>query len=277
MSRAGSRARCVSTLVMVFVAVAVAPRACAAANAWKAAENKLRQEGLLVDDAGLPDDGESAAAVEAGPAERVSPAEEKFRAARDILSEFTTRHRRNARAVGWLREALALDPNHREAMTLLGRAYQMGEGVEPDEALAMEHFRRAADLGDPGAHFELGFAYSVGWVRPRASRRVAEPNPSRSPLLPVHPTDTPRSDASLLPPLLRVASRRTPRSRCFISISRRSAETRAVRWPWRIATCAARACPRRVARLCCITNPRPIRSCRRLDSRAARLTSKKFA
>lgn len=171
MSRAGSRARCASTLVMVFVAVAVAPRACAAANAWKAAENKLRQEGLLVDDAGLPDDGESAAAVEAGPAERVSPAEEKFRAARDILSEFTTRHRRNARAVGWLREALALDPNHREAMTLLGRAYQMGEGVEPDEALAMEHFRRAADLGDPGAHFELGFAYSVGWVRPRATRR----------------------------------------------------------------------------------------------------------
>ena len=149
MSRAGSRARCASTLVMVFVAVAVAPRACAAANAWKAAENKLRQEGLLVDDAGLPDDGESAAAVEAGPAERVSPAEEKFRAARDILSEFTTRHRRNARAVGWLREALALDPNHREAMTLLGRAYQMGEGVEPDEALAMEHFRRAADLGVP--------------------------------------------------------------------------------------------------------------------------------
>ena len=207
MSRAGSRARCASTLVMVFVAVAVAPRACAAANAWKAAENKLRQEGLLVDDAGLPDDGESAAAVEAGPAERVSPAEEKFRAARDILSEFTTRHRRNARAVGWLREALALDPNHREAMTLLGRAYQMGEGVEPDEALAMEHFRRAADLGDPGAHFELGFAYSVGWVRPRATRRKSrlpgrksarktrvaspnrtllglpsEPNPSRSPL-----------------------------------------------------------------------------------------------
>jgi TPR repeat protein len=183
MSRAGARARCVSTLVMLFVAVAVAPRACAAANAWKAAENKLRQDGLLVNDAGLPDDGESAAAVEAEPAERVGPAEEKFRAARAILSEFTARHRRNARAVGLLRDALALDPNHREAMTLLGRAYQMGEGVEPDGALAMEHFRRAADLGDPGAHFELGFAYSVGWVRPRNARE----RPPRGCRLPARP------------------------------------------------------------------------------------------
>ena len=62
-----------------------------------------------------------------------------------------------------LREVLALEPRHREAMTCLGRAYQTGEGAEQDDAEALRLFRDAAALGDPGAHEELGFAHSVGW------------------------------------------------------------------------------------------------------------------
>ena len=158
-----------------------------------------------MDDAGLPDDGESARGRGWACGARQSAEEKLVPRATSSRSSPPDTGATRARWVG--SEALALDPNHREAMTLLGRAYQMGEGVEPDEALAMEHFRRAADLGDPGAHFELGFAYSVGWVRPRATRRKSrlpgrksarktrvaspnrtllglpsEPNPSRSPL-----------------------------------------------------------------------------------------------
>ena len=56
------------------------------------------------------------------------------------------------------------DPNHRAALTALGRAHQAGEGVDVDDALALDLFRRAASLGDPGAHEELGFAHSTGWA-----------------------------------------------------------------------------------------------------------------
>jgi SEL1 protein len=88
----------------------------------------------------------------------------KFRAARDALEGSAARFsRRKAHAVRALREVLALEPRHREAMTCLGRAYQTGEGVEQDDAEALRLFREAAALGDPGAHEELGFAHSVGW------------------------------------------------------------------------------------------------------------------
>ena len=145
-----------------------APRACDAASSLKAAENKLREQGLLLHDhdssasrRARDADAGFAAAKERPP---LSPAESKFRAARDALEGSAARFsRRKAHAVRALREVLALEPRHREAMTCLGRAYQTGEGVEQDDAEALRLFREAAALGDPGAHEELGFAHSVGW------------------------------------------------------------------------------------------------------------------
>ena len=145
-----------------------APRACDAASSLKAAENKLREQGLLLHDhdssasrRARDADAGFAATKEHPPP---SPAESKFRAARDALEGSAARFsRRKAHAVRALREVLALEPRHREAMTCLGRAYQTGEGVEQDDAEALRLFREAAALGDPGAHEELGFAHSVGW------------------------------------------------------------------------------------------------------------------
>ena len=145
-----------------------APRACDAASSLKAAENKLREQGLLLHDhdssasrRARDADAGFAAAKERPP---LSPAESKFRAARDALEGSAARFsRRKAHAVRALREVLALEPRHREAMTCLGRAYQTGEGVEQDDAEALRLFREAAALGDPGAHEELGFAHGVGW------------------------------------------------------------------------------------------------------------------
>ena len=145
-----------------------APRACDAASSLKAAENKLREQGLLLHDhdssasrRARDADAGFAATKEHPPP---SPAESKFRAARDALEGSAARFsRRKAHAVRALREVLALEPRHREAMTCLGRAYQTGEGVEQDDAEALRLFREAAALGDPGAHEELGFAHGVGW------------------------------------------------------------------------------------------------------------------
>ena len=145
-----------------------APRACDAASSLKAAENKLREQGLLLQD--YDSSGSRRARdADAGPSTATehplpSPAELKFRAARDTLEGPAARFsRRKAHAVRALREVLALEPRHREAMTCLGRAYQTGEGVEQDDAEALRLFREAAALGDPGAHEELGFAHGVGW------------------------------------------------------------------------------------------------------------------
>ena len=145
-----------------------APRACDAAISLKAAENKLREQGLLLH-ASDSSGSRRARDADAGPSTTKehpppSPAELKFRAARDALEGSAARFsRRKAHAVRALREVLALEPRHREAMTCLGRAYQTGEGVEQDDAEALRLFREAAALGDPGAHEELGFAHSVGW------------------------------------------------------------------------------------------------------------------
>ena len=145
-----------------------AARPCDAASSLKAAENKLREQGLLLHD--LDSSGSRRARdAEAGFATTKehpppSAAELKFRAARDALQGPAARFsRRKAHAVRALREVLALEPRHREAMTCLGRAYQTGEGVEQDDVEALHLFREAAALGDPGAHEELGFAHSVGW------------------------------------------------------------------------------------------------------------------
>ena len=146
-----------------------APRACDAAISLKAAENKLREQGLLLH-ASDSSGSRRARDVDAGPSTATehpppSPAELNFRAARDALEGSAARFsRRKAHAVRALREVLALESRHREAMTCLGRAYQTGEGVEQDDAEALRLFREAAALGDPGAHEELGFAHSVGSV-----------------------------------------------------------------------------------------------------------------
>ena len=145
-----------------------APRPCYAASSLKAAENKLREQGLLLQDydssgsrRARDADAGFATTKEHPPP---SAAELKFRAARDTLDGPAARFsRRKAHAVRALREVLALEPRHREAMTCLGRAYQTGEGAEQDDAEALRLFRDAAALGDPGAHEELGFAHSVGW------------------------------------------------------------------------------------------------------------------
>jgi TPR repeat protein len=42
----------------------------------------------------------------------------------------------------------------------------MGRGVEPDHRLSLELFKKAADLGDPEAHGQMGLRHSVGLARP---------------------------------------------------------------------------------------------------------------
>ncbi len=67
-----------------------------------------------------------------------------------------------AGAAALLREALELDPNHAPALTALGRAHQAGEGVDADDATALDLFRRAANLGDAGKFFYFIFFISYG-------------------------------------------------------------------------------------------------------------------
>ena len=159
------RRAALAAFVVVLLAV---PLGCDAASALKVAENKLREQGLLHD----TESSFGARHVEDGrvdfgtSTEHPSPTsgELKFRASREILEGLDVRSRRKTHAVRTLREVLKLEPDHRQAMTLLGRAFQSGEGVAQDDAAALTLFKRAAELGDPGTHQELGFAYSVGWV-----------------------------------------------------------------------------------------------------------------
>lgn len=43
---------------------------------------------------------------------------------------------------------------------------QSGRGVDTDMRLALSLFKRAADLGDPEAHGQMGLRYATGLARP---------------------------------------------------------------------------------------------------------------
>jgi uncharacterized protein len=49
-----------------------------------------------------------------------------------------------------------------DAKTALGEAYQEGNGVSPNDALAAKWFRKAADQGDADADNKLGNTYRTG-------------------------------------------------------------------------------------------------------------------
>lgn len=164
-------------LALVLLTIAGAPRSCDAVSPWKNAEDKLREQGLLHgdttpnledDDAGKSVDpyldGDTTLGGDGKP-RKVSPAEATYLEAKKLLSDFDARARRKTKAFALLKRAIELDDKHRGALLLMGRAYQTGEGVDADETLAVKYFEMAAELGDPGAHEELGFVYSVGWVR----------------------------------------------------------------------------------------------------------------
>ena len=180
-----------STVLLVIVVLAGAvPRTLAMrgafASAFRSAERTLQEKGLLPhpdDDASAPasagPDSDASTTSEGGgvveadvdaddpgtdDVPSLPPAERLFRAATRLLDDRPDSARAQRRAATFLREALELDPNHRAALTALGRAHQAGEGVDVDDALALDLFRRAASLGDPGAHEELGFAHSTGWA-----------------------------------------------------------------------------------------------------------------
>jgi len=174
-------------LIVVLLACTI-PRTLAmrgfVAGAFRTAERTLREKGLLP---GPDDDGsqtrrespsdEDASAAEgdaaadaAGASEVIveadepgddaevdpmhdttlPPAERLFRVATRTTEERPHSQRAARRAAALLREALELDPNHAPALTALGRAHQAGEGVDADDATALDLFRRAANLGDAG-------------------------------------------------------------------------------------------------------------------------------
>jgi TPR repeat protein len=49
-----------------------------------------------------------------------------------------------------------------QANTLIGRIYSEGLGVQKDDKKALEHYRRAAELGDVQGTFALGIAFAEG-------------------------------------------------------------------------------------------------------------------
>ena len=68
-----------------------------------------------------------------------------------LLYDASAKARHKANAVGLLQAALQVEPQHRGALRLMGRAYQMGEGgLEADDTVAVDYFERAADLGRGG-------------------------------------------------------------------------------------------------------------------------------
>ena len=186
--RGCARLRAVMLIVVLF-ACAV-PRTLAmrgfVAGAFRTAERTLREKGLLP---GPDDDGsqtrrespsdEDASAAEGDAADAAGaseviveadepgddaevdpmhdttlpPAERLFRVATRTTEERPHSQRAARRAAALLREALELDPNHAPALTALGRAHQAGEGVDADDATALDLFRRAANLGDAGKFF----------------------------------------------------------------------------------------------------------------------------
>ena len=65
-----------------------------------------------------------------------------------------------AKAVEWFRKAA--EQGDARAQLNLGLCFQEGVGLEKDEAEAVKWFRKAADQGDPGAHISLGICYADG-------------------------------------------------------------------------------------------------------------------
>lgn len=61
-----------------------------------------------------------------------------------------------ARGSQMLAVAVEADPSNADAQFLLGRAYQNGWGVTPDQQAAFEHLRVAADAGDERAQWQVG-------------------------------------------------------------------------------------------------------------------------
>ncbi|KIY99497.1 hypothetical protein MNEG_8460 [Monoraphidium neglectum] len=57
-------------------------------------------------------------------------------------------------------------PLNPAALREVAKSLQMGRGVEPDHRLSLELFKKAADLGDPEAHGQMGLRHSVGLARP---------------------------------------------------------------------------------------------------------------
>ena len=144
-----------------------APRACDAASSLKAAENKLREQGLLLHDhdssasrRARDADAGFAAAKERPP---LSPAESKFRAARDALEGSAARFsRRKAHAVRALREVLALEPRHREAIRASAARTRPARASSRTTRRRCVCSARPRRWGTRRAR-ELGFAHGVGW------------------------------------------------------------------------------------------------------------------
>ena len=68
-----------------------------------------------------------------------------------LLHDASAKARQKTNAVGLLQAALQVEPAHRGALRLMGRAYQMGEGgLDADDTVAVDYFERAADLGTGG-------------------------------------------------------------------------------------------------------------------------------
>ena len=185
---------------------------CAGASGWRAAEHKLREQGLLHDVSPGAVTFRADAPGDDAPPPRPSASRggEGPRGARDPRGPGPARAPARApRAVRMLREALELDATKREALALLGRAHQLGEGAEMDERLAVSYFERAAELGDPDAHEELALAYSLGWVRlsSRTSRDARDARDARETLDALATPIASRSFGSSFPrPPLSIAS-----------------------------------------------------------------------
>ena len=57
------------------------------------------------------------------------------------------------------------------AMVILGECYENGAGVEQDSALALQWFRKAADLGDGDGLLRMSRYYLRGTLLPKDTAR----------------------------------------------------------------------------------------------------------
>ncbi|PJK14961.1 hypothetical protein CO613_03240 [Lysobacteraceae bacterium NML07-0707] len=63
-------------------------------------------------------------------------------------------------AMNWFRRAA--EQGHADAQKQLADAYNLGIGIEQNDALALEWYHRAAEQGHPEAQYQMGHASSVG-------------------------------------------------------------------------------------------------------------------
>lgn len=63
-------------------------------------------------------------------------------------------------AMNWFRRAA--EQGHADAQKQLADAYNLGIGIEQNDALALEWYRRAAEQGHPEAQYQMGHVSSVG-------------------------------------------------------------------------------------------------------------------